>query len=174
MNNENQLLVLMICMFSGVLTGILTEIFSFVRLFVKGKVSVMIIDSLIGISAAFIFFIVGVLFYLPDFRLYMAVGILLGFWFYHESLHRILAILEKRLYNKCRSCLKRIRIRQAAANERRKAKKNSSRRDRGGSNTVRDLAGVLDLSADRRVRTKTENKRTGKTDRIFRKRREQA
>lgn len=120
MGSENQLFVFFACMLSGVLSGLLYEINGLVRFCVRKKTAAIIADVVFFIVFACIYVGVSVVFRLPDYRLYMFLGQILGFLLYLESFHRIVAFLAKRLYTISRSGCSKIRLRPGKTHERRK------------------------------------------------------
>lgn len=152
MNIENQPYAFLVCVLIGATAGVLYEPFGFVHAFIRNRFVRGAADVLFSVAAAVLFLSLSVAFGLPDLRAYMLVAFALGFFVYIESLHRIVAICRKRLYNKCRSCLKKICFRQKAAYERRKIKKGRYGRNGCGGDPVCGSARVLDIPAGIRIR----------------------
>ena len=110
MNDVPQLAVLIVCLTAGIAAGLVYELNCIVRALCKQRTAWIAADVLFFLAFVCLFALLRALFFLPDFRVYMYVAALLGFWLYHESLHRILAFFTQRLYNKCRSGLGRFPI----------------------------------------------------------------
>ena len=149
-----QIAVVLVCALSGVFAGMFYEAVCVCRCFIKNKIARTAADVLFFIGFSFIFIGISVLFQLPDFRFYMFLAALLGFFLYLETIHRMLAFFAKKLYNKYRSSCVRFLTQLAYRRERRKVQKNSNRHNDSRNNTFGDPARILDLSDDRHIGTK--------------------
>lgn len=122
-------------MLCGVLSGAVYEILYVARVFVcginkkkytvKDKIFTILCDILYFAVFAAMFVFTSVTFEFYSLRLYMLIGCALGAIIYLKSLHVIIAICIKRVYNKLYS----YRVGKENAHGRRKAQKNS-----GGNN----------------------------------------
>lgn len=96
-----------VCVFIGICGGFLYEAVALVRFFISGRIVRAAADVLFFAASALMFIGIASAFFLPDLRFYMYAAAGLGFLLYRKSLHRILAFFALRLYNKCRSGLKK-------------------------------------------------------------------
>lgn len=96
------------CVLAGILSGIACEPFFAINYCANSKIVRIITDVLCAILFGAIFLLICICFHLSDFRIYMAMSIVVGFMLYKISIHRILAFFAKRLYNKIGSSWKRI------------------------------------------------------------------
>lgn len=96
------------CLLAGILSGIVCEPFFAVNYCMNRKIIHIIADILCAIVSAATFILICICFRISDFRIYMALSMIVGFLLYKISIHRILAFFGKRLYNKIRSSCKRI------------------------------------------------------------------
>lgn len=107
MDTGNQIFVFLVCVLTGVVGGVLYEVFSFVcggaKLLCRGGKSAKALefttDVLFFLCFAALSVFVAVLFGFPDYRAYMTIGNLLGLILYLKSLHRIVAFFKKVCYN---------------------------------------------------------------------------
>ena len=122
-------------MLCGVLSGVVYEILYIARVFVcgvnkraytvKDKIFTVLCDILYFAVFAAMFVFTSITFEFYSLRLYMLVGCVLGAIIYAKSLHVIIAICIKRVYNS----LYNHKNTKERGNGRRKAQKNS-----GGNN----------------------------------------
>lgn len=106
-----QFYIFIACMSGGIAAGFCCELFFLMRFLIKPKAVRIAADAMCGIVSACILTGCYTLFRLPDIRLYMLAASALGFLLYLGSLHRILAICGKKLYNRFGSSCKRIQSR---------------------------------------------------------------
>ena len=149
-------------MLAGIVVGLLYEIFSLFRFFVKNKAAQTVADILFFILAGGVFVGAAVLFRLPDMRIYMLAAALAGLWLYTKTLHRTVAFFAGKLYNKCRSVCKDLAMRAAAYHERRKIQKNRSRSHGSGRHSARHTSRLHDLPVDCHFRPGEAHRRTGR------------
>ena len=100
-------------MLCGVLSGVIYEILYIARVFVcgadkrtytvKDKIFTFLCDILYFAVFAAMFVFTSVTFEFYSLRLYMLIGCALGAIFYLKSIHVIIAICIKRVYNSLRS-----------------------------------------------------------------------
>ncbi len=156
------------CALTGVFAGLLYELNRIFRYFVKNRAATMIADVLFFAVFGIIMVGASALFRLPDFRLYMYISAVVGFFLYGETLHRILAFFAKKLYNKLRSSCAPLYARLKEIRERRKVQKNRNRSDRRRRRAVRVSARVLDLPNDFDLSQKSQDRRAERGNRPLR------
>lgn len=116
----------------GVVSGVVYEVLYIARVFVcglnkraytvKDKIFTCLCDILYFAVFAVMFVFISVTFEFYSLRLYMLIGCALGAIIYLKSLHVIIAICIKKVYNK----LNKYKIHKESAHERRKTQQNSS------------------------------------------------
>lgn len=84
----------------GVVVGVAYEPFFFLSLFFKNKFVKHAIKATWLALSSLVFIWASVVFSLPSFRLYMALSVFIGLWFYKNSFHKVFAIFISRVYNK--------------------------------------------------------------------------
>ena len=119
-------------MLCGVLSGVVYEVLYVARVFVcglnkkkytlKDKIFTCLCDVLYFAVFAAMFVFTSVTFEFYSLRLYMLIGCALGAIIYLKSLHLIIAICIKKVYNS----LNRYKIHKESGHGRRKAQQNSS------------------------------------------------
>ncbi len=119
-------------MLCGVLSGVVYEILYVARVFVcglnkrkytvKDKIFTCLCDILYFAVFAAMFVFTSVTFEFYSLRLYMLIGCALGAIIYIKSLHVIIAIFIKKVYNKLNRC----KILKESTHGRSKAQQNSS------------------------------------------------
>lgn len=126
-----QIFIFLCCMLCGVLSGIVYEVLYIARVVVcgidkrvytvKDKVFTFLCDILYFAVLAAMFVFTSVMFEFYSLRLYMVAGCALGAIIYLKSLHVIIAICLKKVYNSLNRC----KIRKEKENGRRKTQKSS-------------------------------------------------
>ena len=117
----NQIYILIVCLFSGILGGVLYEPFYLFRRLINKRAAGIIADILFFLIFAGIFVLLSVIYDFPATRPYMLMGALGGLLLYLVSLHRILAFLTEKLYNSAKKLILRIKRNFSGKwNERRK------------------------------------------------------
>lgn len=102
---SNQFYLFVLCVFIGNIVGIIYSLFSGVKGVLNNAYLKNLIDFLFVIVSAFIFVLLSHKFFFPSFRIYMLVGLLVGYYLYLKSFYIILAKFSKKLYNKIRKKL---------------------------------------------------------------------
>lgn len=118
MDGINQLNIFFVCALTGFAGGIVYEPFGWVHKIAKGVWPGLAADVLFFLAFSAFCIAAAALFALPDFRVYMYLGNLLGLILYWKSIHRILDFSQKVCYNSIRKVLKR-----------RKSTKNSGKKE---------------------------------------------
>lgn len=95
----NQIFIFLMCLLSGLISGILYDAFFIVKKIFKLKILHITADVTFFICFSAIFVFMAVLFELPQTRAYMIIASLLGLLLYVKSFHIIVAFLFKMLYN---------------------------------------------------------------------------
>ena len=126
-----QVFIFLCCMLCGVLSGIVYEVLYIARVIVcgidkrvytvKDKIFTFLCDILYFAVLAAMFVFTSVMFEFYSLRLYMIAGCALGAIIYLKSLHVIIAICLKKVYNSLNRC----KIRKEKGNGRRKTQKSS-------------------------------------------------
>lgn len=159
--------IFLCCLFIGIVCGLVYEPFSFIKLIFKTNAVNHVLDCLWLIASLFVFTYLGVIFSLPDFRWYMFLSVLLGFYFYEESFHKVFAFLENKLYNIISKSFSKLFKKLKVKNERRKEKKNIL----GGSVRVNNAGNVTrgnrNLSNGGNIHAKKQNRRVGRGNRLL-------
>ena len=97
---SGQIRIFLICTALGLIGGILYDVLSCLRFpFRKVRLVRLGTDVLFCLIYAVFFLFASVLFHFPDFRLFMAVGCLVGIFLYRKSFHKFVAFLGKMVYN---------------------------------------------------------------------------
>jgi hypothetical protein len=104
-----QLFIFLICLLCGAASGIVYDVFYILRTIICGynikqytlfdKIIVGFLDILYFIIFAAIFILCSILFDFYQLRLYMFIGAGLGALIYLKSVHYILALFIKKVYN---------------------------------------------------------------------------
>ncbi len=123
--SSGQFFVFLSCVTFGILTGIIYSIINFIKMAIKINIIKIILDVLYFSLLGILFVIYSFKCQFPSVRVYMAVGVFLGVYFYAKSFHFILAKIGKRLYNKIVSIKKQKRN---AVNEQRNTTKNKRKK----------------------------------------------
>ena len=105
-----QIFIFIICMFCGILSGIVYDVLYVARCFVcgidkaaytaKDKIFLIAADLLYCLVFAAGFIFVSVMFGFSALRLYMLLGCFAGAFVYLKSFHVIVAFCVKKVYNK--------------------------------------------------------------------------
>lgn len=105
-----QIFIFIICMFCGILSGIVYDVLYVARCFVcgtdksaytvKDKIFLIVADVLYCLVFAVGFVFVSVMFDFSSLRVYMLLGCLAGAFVYLKSFHIIVAFLINKAYNK--------------------------------------------------------------------------
>lgn len=95
----NQIYILTVCMFTGILGGILYEPFFLARKLIRLHFFGIIADVLFFVFFGITYVFISVMYDFPAVRPYMLAGALAGLLLYLFSLHRIVAFLIEKLYN---------------------------------------------------------------------------
>jgi len=124
------------CMLCGVLSGIVYEVLYIARVFVcgldkkkytvKDRIFTFLCDILYFAVFAATFVFTSVTFEFYSLRLYMLIGCALGALIYLKSLHFIIAICIKKVYNNLNRCKRHEESGYGRGNGRRKTQQNSS------------------------------------------------
>ena len=95
----NQFYIFLACVTFGAFSGLFFSLFSVLKAFIKSKVFEIIIDIFLMFSLSIAFSIFSYKNHLPNIRIYMLAGVLIGLSMYLKSFHRILANFAKKFYN---------------------------------------------------------------------------
>ena len=118
MDTGNQIYIACVCFLTGYASGLIYEIFSFLRLIFgckegKNKILGAVLDVFFFFVFAVWAVFIAKIFQFPNFRGYMWIVCLLGWILYLKSLHFIVDFFEKVCYN---SIKKAIKIRKTSKN----------------------------------------------------------
>lgn len=94
----------------GLCSGILYEGNCICRFYCKNRIVIIFVDIAFFLLFAVSYMLFATIYFLPNFRIYIAVGCLLGFLIYYKSIHKILAILAKKCYSKYKSYISRRKL----------------------------------------------------------------
>ena len=130
--SANQLFYFLESAFIGVVIGLIFEVVNLLQTPIKSVVFRHIADFMLLPIICVLFFWGGEIFRFPDFRLYLFIGVAVGFLLERISFHKSLAKFYQIVYNKTISFIRRI-IRDG----RKKTKACRSRNGGGNSCTVR-------------------------------------
>ncbi|MBQ8685414.1 MAG: spore cortex biosynthesis protein YabQ [Clostridia bacterium] len=117
MDTKNQFTVFCVCVVAGFLFGIVYEIFAFFRMLFgcprgKNKGLGLALDIALFGALALYYVAVAYAFRFPDFRAYTWLGLGVGGIIYSKTLHRIVAFLGNKCYNKITEIAKKLRDRR--------------------------------------------------------------
>ena len=105
--SSNQFYFFIESLFMGVLLGVFYEIFHLLKVVLKNKIVGEIIDFSFFPVICISYLKAGEIFNFPNFRLYIFIGVLLGFVIYLLSFHEMLAKVFRLVYNKTVSFIRR-------------------------------------------------------------------
>ena len=122
MQQENQLIIFIICVVVGFLGGVLYEPFSFTRKVfrcgTKRKKLGIAIDVCFFVTFAFASVLLSHLLCFNDFRVFWWIGYAVGGIIYLKSLHKIIAFFENVCYNKVTKLVKKAKIKEKTLKKR--------------------------------------------------------
>lgn len=95
----NQIFIFLVCIYAGLLSGIIYDVIYLTKHFAGGKVLNIVLDIVFFVIFALIYIFVSLLFSFPAFRLYMFLAAQLGLFMYVKSFHVLIANGAKKLYN---------------------------------------------------------------------------
>lgn len=154
--------IILICLFFGVILGVYLEPFLFISKFFKRRVWKEVIRWIAIASYSIIFTFLSSLYYLPNFRLYMALCVVVGATLYKFSFHKAVAILSSRVYNVIKITFLRVKL----SNERRKEKARLFRGAKRNDNARNDFSGNINLSTRGHNNAKKQNKTVRRGNRL--------
>jgi len=96
----NQIFIFLVCIYSGLISGVIYDVLYLVKLVAGGKWTNIILDIVFFIIFSLIYIFVSFIFHFPVFRLYMFLGTQLGLFMYIKSFHILIANGAKKIYNK--------------------------------------------------------------------------
>ena len=105
--SSNQFYFFIESLFMGVLLGLCYEIFYFLKMILKRKILDQIIDFLFLPVVCIVYLKMSEILNFPNFRLYIFMGVLLGFLIYRLSFYEMLAKVFSLVYNKTESFIRR-------------------------------------------------------------------
>ena len=108
--SSGQFYVFIACVALGGIFGILFSISELSKYFIKNTYIKFLPDAVAFCLVALGFITISFILKFPNFRIYMAFGVLLGVALYFKSFHIILAKTSKKLYNIIVKKLKRKRL----------------------------------------------------------------
>ncbi len=148
--------VFIVCLIIGIISGVFYEVFGLIVCFIKQKYIKHVIKCLWLILCVPIFITFSYVYEFPDFRGYMAFGIVCGLYLYKLSVHKIFAILQNKVYNIINKLTKRIKAR----NERSKKKASILGGVIRDDNANHNFGGDYILSTGGNIHKKKQNSRT--------------
>ncbi len=155
--------IILICLFFGVILGVYLEPFLFFSKFFKRKVYKEIVKWFAIASYSVIFTYLSSLYYLPNFRLYMALCVVVGATLYKFSFHKAVAILSSRVYNVIKITFLRVKL----SNERRKEKARLFRSAKRNDNARNDFSCDSNLPTRWHNNAQKQNKTVRRGNRLF-------
>ena len=105
--SSNQFYYFFQSMFIGVVSALLYEPISCFKLVFRGKIVANILDVIFAFIPFFVYIDFSLRFCFPNFRLYMFLGVVLGFYLECKSFHKTLAKVFLVVYNKTISFIRR-------------------------------------------------------------------
>ena len=137
---KNQIFVFIACLAIGGVGGVFFTVSAFLKVFIRNRVLRIIPDvaAFVAFSALYVFAAYNLAF--PNFRLYMAVGAVIGLVVYMKSFNNILALWVKKLYN--------ISVRKIVA---RKRKSKASSKENVGNNKRRKRSKLRGIGKRRKL-----------------------
>lgn len=96
----NQIFIFLVCIYAGLLSGVIYDIFFFIKKFCGGQIFDIVLDVLFFVIFAVIYIFISFIFEFPVFRLYMFLAAQLGLLMYIKSFHILFANVAKKIYNK--------------------------------------------------------------------------
>ncbi len=150
------------CLFIGVVLGLIYLVFDLIGGLIGVSAVKKILDVCFIVPCFFVYRFLAVKLCFPDFRPYMAVGVIIGFTLENASFNKMLAKFLLLVYNKCITKIK-ILIR-SRRNDRRK--KSEARRRRHGNvgNSISRTFNDNDISTRNDVGEKPRNTRVAKSN----------
>jgi len=97
------------CCVTGLFGGLLYEVFRPLHRVRKSLFLCVLADLIFSLIFTACYLLIATECSFPNLRWYMPTGILLGFLLYEKSLHKILAFLTEKLYNKIKHFLQKRR-----------------------------------------------------------------
>lgn len=100
--SNGQFYVFLSCVAFGGFCGVLIAISHISKKFIINKIICFFIDLILFVIVSISYVVYSNLLNFPDYRLYMTVGVVLGFVIYMETFHILLAKILKWAYNRLR------------------------------------------------------------------------
>lgn len=113
--NEDRVFVFLVSVACGVIGGALYEPFRLFNKRLRRQWVRYALDVLFCVLFAILYLCISVRLAFPDLRAYSLLSCLLGFGLYAKSLHKTVAFLEKKIYNKLKQLQKEKRTCQKEA-----------------------------------------------------------
>ncbi len=110
--------VFLICVFIGVLGGVIYDVFFLPRDLCRKKWLRFVCDFLFCLCFGAFYLFSAVCLGLPSIRFFHLLGLLLGLFLYLKSFHKIIAFLSGKLYNKTNSRVRKRKPRHGRGSQR--------------------------------------------------------
>lgn len=89
-----------LCVSIGIISGIIYDIIYLLTNHINKKIVTIIGQLIYFILASVLFTKLSQIFSIGNFRLYMAIGVMVGLLIYIKSFHKTIAKIDKKVYNK--------------------------------------------------------------------------
>ncbi len=96
----SQFYAFLVCILTGAAGGALYDLISLIPIPKKPRFFRIVADGLFCLLFAAVYLLVSLAAELPSLRFYTFLGCVVGFALYLKSLHKFLAFITKKLYNK--------------------------------------------------------------------------
>lgn len=153
--------VMLCCFAFGGLIGFLYELFYFLGLIFKSQIIKHVLTCVWWVLDAFIFVFFNYFFHLGNFRIYKIAVILVGFIFYFNSFHKIIAIFLNKVYNKYDKFIKKVKVKKVK-NDATKKEKSAFGTNIRRNNAVYNISGNTCLSSSEHSAKVQRNKKVGR------------
>ncbi len=153
--------IIVICVGIGVLSGVIYDILYFFTEYFNNKIVNFLKDIIYFILTSFLFTSVSSLANLGNFRVYMALCVLLGWFLYMKSFHKIIAKTYIKVYNVINKLLIKVK------NARRKEKPSVIRRNEWNSNVVSYIGNGKRVSNNRHYKKTRKDKSIKQRNNVF-------
>ena len=165
----NQPIISVICVSIGVLFGFIYDIFFLCFNISKNKTITTISNIIYFILMAILFTITSNYLKFTNFRIYMAISVIVGLILYNKSFHKIIAKLYIKVYNIVKNKFLKIKNYLKVKNERRKKAKNNVSGNIGDSYAVVYSDSNNGVSTRWHYSKKKQNRKTQSRNSLFRK-----
>ncbi len=165
----NQPIISIICISIGVLFGFVYDIFFLCFNISKNNVVSTVGDILYFVIIAILFTIISNYLKFTNFRIYMAISVIVGLILYNKSFHKIIAKLYIKVYNVIKNKFLKIKNYLKVKNERRKKAKGNVGGNIGNNYAIMYSGSNNGVSTRWHYSKKKQNRKTQSRNSLFRK-----